>query len=44
MAPNADGTVSVQKYIFDHEVVRKELALMICLHEYPLSLVDHIGF
>jgi hypothetical protein len=44
MAPNADGTVSVQKYIFDQEVVRKELALMICLHEYPLSLVDHTGF
>ncbi|KAF8750253.1 hypothetical protein HU200_012509 [Digitaria exilis] len=36
--------VSVEKYIFDQEVVRKELGLMICLHEYPLSMVDHTGF
>ncbi|KAF8651101.1 hypothetical protein HU200_063633 [Digitaria exilis] len=36
--------VSVEKYIFDQEVVRKELALMICLHVYPLSLVDHTAF
>jgi hypothetical protein len=30
--------------VFDQEIARKELALMICLHEYPLSMVDHVGF
>ncbi|KAF8697171.1 hypothetical protein HU200_036169 [Digitaria exilis] len=33
-----------QKYVFDQGVARKELALMICVHEYPLSIVDHVGF
>ncbi|RLN13151.1 hypothetical protein C2845_PM09G17750 [Panicum miliaceum] len=44
MATAADGTVIVEKYIFDQEVVREELALMICVHEYPLSMVNHTGF
>jgi hypothetical protein len=30
--------------VFDQDVARKELALMIIIHEYPLSIVDHIGF
>lgn len=30
--------------MFDQDVARKELALMICVHEYPLSMVDHSGF
>jgi hypothetical protein len=34
----------VEKYVFDQGVARKELALMICFHEYPLSIVDHVGF
>lgn len=38
------GTVSVENYIFDQETARKELGAMIVLHEYPLSLVDHVGF
>jgi hypothetical protein len=38
-----DGTVTVEKYIFDQEVARKELALMTIIHEYPLSMVDHVG-
>jgi hypothetical protein len=38
------GGVVVEKYVFDQHVVRKELALMICVHEYPLSMVDHAGF
>ncbi|KAL0015428.1 hypothetical protein SO802_002497 [Lithocarpus litseifolius] len=29
---------------FDQDESRKELARMIILHEYPLSIVDHIGF
>ena len=28
---------------FDQEISRKDLAHMIILHEYPLSIVDHIG-
>ncbi|CAA0833498.1 Zinc finger BED domain-containing protein DAYSLEEPER [Striga hermonthica] len=38
------GKVSVENYTFDPEVARKELAAMITLHEYPLSIVDHVGF
>jgi hypothetical protein len=34
----------VENYTFDHEVARRELAAMIVLHEYPLSMVDHVGF
>jgi hypothetical protein len=30
--------------MFDQDVARKELATMIILHEYPLSMVDHVGF
>nr|AAP53984.1 hAT family dimerisation domain containing protein [Oryza sativa Japonica Group] len=44
MGIDAEGRVTVGKYVFDQEVARKELALMICLHEYPLSIVDHVGF
>lgn len=29
---------------YDGEVSKKELAKAIILHEYPLSIVDHIGF
>ena len=39
-----DGKVNVENYIFDQELCRKELALMICCHEYPLAMVDHVGF
>jgi len=38
------GKVSVGNYTFDPEVARRELAAMIILHEYPLSMVDHTGF
>jgi hypothetical protein len=38
------GKISVENYTFDPEVARRELASMITLHEYPLSIVDHTGF
>ena len=38
------GTVLVENYTFDQETARKELSAMIVLHEYPLSMVDHVGF
>jgi hypothetical protein len=38
------GQLSVENYTFDPDVARKELAAMIILHEYPLSMVDHTGF
>ena len=38
------GTVSVENYTFDQETAIKELSAMIILHEYPLSMVDHVGF
>jgi hypothetical protein len=44
MGTDADGKVCVEKYIFDQDVSRKALSLMICVHEYPLSMVDHVGF
>ena len=39
-----NGSVTLEKYVFDQDVARKELALMIIVHEYPLSMVDHAGF
>ena len=33
-----DVTVTLEKYVFDQNVARKELALMIIVHEYPLSM------
>jgi hypothetical protein len=44
LSATQDGSVLVEKYVFDQGVARKELALMICVHEYPLSIVDHVGF
>ncbi|KAL8147056.1 hypothetical protein AgCh_004687 [Apium graveolens] len=31
-------------YSFSHDGAKNELAKMIIMHEYPLSIVDHIGF
>ncbi|KAJ3669866.1 hypothetical protein LUZ60_010190 [Juncus effusus] len=33
-----------EPYYFDEEVVRKEIASMIISHEYPLNMVEHVGF
>jgi hypothetical protein len=30
--------------VFDQGVARKELALMICVHECLFSIVEHVGF
>ncbi|GAB2268742.1 hypothetical protein Dimus_038733 [Dionaea muscipula] len=35
---------NLQTYNFDPEVSRKQLAHMIIIHEYPLSIVEHIEF
>ena len=39
-----DGTVSLNNYQFDQARVRNKLVRMVILHEYPISMVDHIGF
>jgi hypothetical protein len=44
LGKNEKGGAVVEKYVFDQVVARKELALMIYVHEYPLSMVDHVGF
>lgn len=44
LGKDGNGAVVVEKYVFDQDVARKELALMLCIHEYPLSMVDHAGF
>ena len=36
--------MSLNIYQFDQARVRNKLARMVILHEYPLSMVDHIGF
>ena len=36
--------VSLENYVFDQEFARKALVDMIILHEYPLCMVDHVGF
>ena len=36
--------LEVGTYVFDQDNARKDLASMVVLHEYPLSMVDHIGF
>lgn len=44
MNAKEDGNVSVENYTFDQDYARSELANMLVLHEYPLSVVDHAGF
>nr|KAJ0224968.1 hypothetical protein LSAT_V11C100025810 [Lactuca sativa] len=39
-----DGKAYMSKYSFDDEVSRDELAKMIIIHDYPLSIVEHYGF
>ncbi|PNX75230.1 HAT family dimerization domain-containing protein [Trifolium pratense] len=40
-----DGSSNyLSNYHFDPEKSREDLARMIILHEYPLSIVDHVGF
>ena len=36
--------ISLNAYQFDQNIVRNNLSRMIIQHEYPLSIVDHIGF
>ncbi|KAL0378412.1 UNVERIFIED_CONTAM: Zinc finger BED domain-containing protein RICESLEEPER 2 [Sesamum radiatum] len=38
------GTQELGTQIFSQEETRRELASMVILHDYPLSIVDHIGF
>lgn len=40
----ADGSATLENDNFNQEVSRRELSNMVILHEYPLSIVDHIGF
>ncbi|KAL0309079.1 UNVERIFIED_CONTAM: Zinc finger BED domain-containing protein RICESLEEPER 2 [Sesamum radiatum] len=38
------GEQELGTHIFNQEEARRELASMVILHDYPLSVVDHIGF
>lgn len=38
------GDETSQHYYFDQDVSHRELAYAIILYEYPLSIVDHVGF
>ena len=37
-------SIMVGSYAFNQEAAKKELIAMIILHEYPLSMVEHIDF
>ncbi|KAK2661315.1 hypothetical protein Ddye_007848 [Dipteronia dyeriana] len=39
-----EGDVKLSTFQFDQDIARRDLANMIILHEYPLSIVDHSGF
>ncbi|WKA01669.1 hypothetical protein VitviT2T_019939 [Vitis vinifera] len=38
------GKVQIGGFTFDKEISREKLARAIILHEYPLSIIDHVGF
>uniref|UniRef100_A0A2N9E8Y2 BED-type domain-containing protein n=1 Tax=Fagus sylvatica TaxID=28930 RepID=A0A2N9E8Y2_FAGSY len=40
----ANKKVSASPYNFDQEGSREDLAHMVIMHEYPLAMVDHVGF
>ncbi|KAK3021130.1 hypothetical protein RJ639_045903 [Escallonia herrerae] len=40
----ANAKPELGNYTFDQDFARRELGNMIILHEYPLSIVDHVGF
>ena len=44
LSKDVNGSVHLENVVFDQALARKELALMICVHEYPLSIVDHTRF
>uniref|UniRef100_A0A803MY82 BED-type domain-containing protein n=1 Tax=Chenopodium quinoa TaxID=63459 RepID=A0A803MY82_CHEQI len=39
-----DSSVRLENHVFSQEESRRELSNMVILHEYPLSIVEHIGF
>ena len=39
-----EGDVEIRTFKFDQDTTRRELANMVILHEYPLSMVEHLGF
>ncbi|KAI8539165.1 hypothetical protein RHMOL_Rhmol09G0160200 [Rhododendron molle] len=41
---NKDRPSLLTSYSFGHETARKELANAMIMHEYPLSIMDHVGF
>ncbi|KAL5728393.1 hypothetical protein ACHQM5_001485 [Ranunculus cassubicifolius] len=40
----SDGQVKIGAFTFNQEISRKDLASAIVMHEYPLSIVEHVGF
>jgi len=39
-----NGEKRLKNYNFNQEKSRQDLVDMIVMHEYPLSIVDHLGF
>ena len=40
----SDRKASMRKYSFNAELSKDDLAKMITIHDYPLSIVEHYGF
>ena len=38
------GKVLLVNNVWDEDEVRKELSSMVIMHEYPLNIVEHVGF
>ena len=38
------GIVQIRGFTFDQNISREKLACAIILHEYPLSIIDHVTF
>ena len=38
------GKKKLEAYTFNQDFARRQLACMIIMHEYPLSIVEHVGF
>ena len=44
LAKKKDESQTISTYSFYQETGKRELATMILLHDYPLNIVDHVGF
>ena len=44
MGRESHGKIQIGGFTFDQDILRKKLACAIILHDYPFSIVGHVGF